>query len=71
MTEPAPNILHESDVRKVIDEEGATVFAHKTTATVATPAAPGATYNQAEVVALRTALASVLVALRTSGVIAP
>lgn len=36
---------------------------------IATPASPGATYVQAEVVALRTAIASILTALRNSGII--
>lgn len=38
-------------------------------AAIATPASPGASYVQAEVVALRTALAAVLVALRNTGII--
>lgn len=36
---------------------------------IATPASPGSSYSQAEVVALRTAIASILVALRNSGII--
>jgi hypothetical protein len=36
---------------------------------IATPASPGASYVQAEVVALRTAIASILTALRNSGII--
>jgi hypothetical protein len=39
-------------------------------AAIATPASPGASYAQAEVVALRTAIASILVALRNKGIIA-
>lgn len=36
---------------------------------IATPAAPGAAYVQAEVVALRTAIADILTALRSSKII--
>jgi hypothetical protein len=36
---------------------------------ISTPASPGATYVQAEVVALRTAIASILTALRNSKII--
>lgn len=43
----------------------------KTGAAIATPASPGASYVQAEVVALRTAIASILAVLRTNGIIAP
>lgn len=52
-----------------------TVFDEDTSAMVhsahiATPASPGGAYVQAEVVALRTAIASILTALRSAGIIA-
>lgn len=37
---------------------------------IADPASPGATYVQAEVVALRTAIVGILAALRSAGIIA-
>lgn len=55
------------DQPNVFDEDtGAYVHG----AAIPDPASPGATYVQAEVVALRTALVAVLAALRSRGIIA-
>lgn len=66
------NILHETEVEASVREDlegtGQVGF---TNAAIATPASPGVGYVQAEVVALRTAIASILTALRNNGIIAP
>lgn len=63
---PNDKIEHQDDVEEVIADhiEGASAQG-----AIATPASPGATYVQAEVVALRTAIAAILVALRDVGII--
>jgi hypothetical protein len=65
------NILHEEDVEATVadhlEESGQVGFTH---AAIATPASPGASYVQAEVVALRTAIAAMLVVMRENGLIA-
>lgn len=61
------SVLHQDAHEDVIDERLDGVTAENTA--IATPASPGATYVQAEVVALRTAIASILTALRNSGII--
>jgi len=65
-----PDILHEADVREVIqDEIEETVGA--TGAAIANPASPGGSYVQAEVVALRTTIVAMLDVMRANGIIAP
>jgi hypothetical protein len=61
------NVLHQDAHEGVVDERLDGVDAENTA--IATPASPGASYVQAEVVALRTAIAAILVALRSSGII--
>lgn len=69
-------ILHQEAVEAVVDDRledyevsGSSDFVEKVGGTIATPASPGASYVQAEVVALRTAIAAILVKLQTSGLI--
>jgi hypothetical protein len=61
------SVLHQREHEAVIGERLDGVTAENVA--IATPASPGATYVQAEVVALRTAIASILTALRNSGII--
>jgi len=63
----ADEVLHQREHEAVIGERLDGVTAENVA--IATPASPGATYVQAEVVALRTAIASILTALRNSGII--
>lgn len=60
-------ILHQGDTEAVTNEQLDGQIAENVAIT--TPASPGATYVQAEVVALRTAIASILTALRNSKII--
>jgi len=60
-------ILHQDATEGVVDERLDGVDAENVA--IATPASPGVSYVQAEVVALRTAIASILTALRNSGII--
>jgi ABC-type iron transport system FetAB permease component len=60
-------VLHQHDHEAVMDERLDGITAENTA--IATPAAPGATYVQAEHTAIRNALAAVLVALRNSKII--
>jgi len=64
------NILHEEDVedsvREDLEEEGNVAYTH---ASIADPASPGASYVQAEVVALRTTIVAMLEVLRENGLI--
>jgi len=70
VVDPENTVLHEVDVEKVIQSEiEATVG--KTGLAIADVASPGAAYVQAEAVAVRDALNSVLAVLRTNGIIAP
>jgi hypothetical protein len=69
-------ILHQADVEAVIDDRlddyevtGSSDFVEKVGGTISVPASPGATYTQAEVVALRTAIAAILTKLQASGLI--
>lgn len=69
-------IQHQADVEAVIDARledfevtGSSDFAEKVGGTIAVPASPGASYVQAEVVALRTAISAILGKLQTSGII--
>ena len=69
-------ILHQEDVEKVVDERienfdvtGSSEFVEKVGGTISVPASPGSSYNQAEVVALRTAIAAILTKLQASGLI--
>lgn len=69
-------ILHQEDVEAVIDERledfevtGSSDFVEKVGGTISDPASPGASYVQAEVVALRTAIVAILGKLRTAGLI--
>jgi len=65
------NILHEEDVESTVadhlEESGQVGFTHDA---IADPASPGASYVQAEVVALRTAIVAILEALRANGIVA-
>ena len=63
----ADEVLHQREHEAVIGERLDGVTAENVA--IATPASPGATYVQAEVVALRTAIASILTALRNSWII--
>lgn len=60
-------VPHQSLHEDVVDERLDGVTAENTA--IANPASPGASYVQAEVVALRTAIVSILDALRSSGII--
>ena len=69
-------ILHQDNVEDVIDQRldsyevtGSSDFVEKVGGTIAVPASPGASYVQAEVVALRTAISSIITALQSSGLI--
>lgn len=69
-------ILHQEDVEKVIDERiaahdpsSADNLVEKVGGTIAVPASPGGSYVQAEVVALRTAIAEIIGKLEDSGLI--
>jgi hypothetical protein len=61
------NIPHQAEAEAVTAEQLDGVDAENVA--IATPASPGASYVQAEVVALRTAIAAILTALRNSGII--
>ena len=63
---PSDTILHQDAVENVIDER---LEDASSQGAIATPASPGASYVQAEVVALRTAIAAILVVLRDAGLI--
>lgn len=65
--EDSDNILNQDATEGVIDERLDGITAENVA--IATPASPGASYVQAEVVALRTAIASILTALRNSKII--
>jgi hypothetical protein len=60
-------VLHQDAHEAVIGEVLNGVDAENVA--IATPASPGASYVQAEVVALRTAIAAILTALRNSNII--
>lgn len=69
-------VLHQEEVEKVVDQRledfevtGSSDFVEKVGGTIAVPASPGASYVQAEVVALRTAISSILTKLQASGLI--
>lgn len=69
-------ILHQAAVEDVVDErienfevDASSDFVEKVGGTIAVPASPGSSYVQAEVVALRTAIAAILTKLQTSGLI--
>lgn len=78
---PSDKILHQDAVESVIDERLADALGvvesvidqrledASSQGAIATPASPGASYVQAEVVALRTAIAAILVVLRDAGLI--
>lgn len=65
------NILHEEDVEESVlselEESGEVGY---TNTAIANPASPGASYVQAEVVALRTAIVAILDVLRANGLVA-
>lgn len=65
-------ILHEDDVKDVIDAEVGVLddaYATKHTGTtIASPTAPGSSYVQAEMASLKTAIDSIRAALTASGV---
>ena len=63
---PSDTILHQDAVENVIDKRLEDASAQ---GAIATPASPGASYVQAEVVALRTAIAAILVVIRDAGLI--
>ena len=60
-------VLHQREHEAVIGERLDGVTAENVA--IATPAAPGATYVQAEHTAIRNAVSSILTALRNSGII--
>ncbi len=60
-------ILHQTAVEGVVDERLDGVAAENVAIT--NPTSPGSSYVQAEVVGLRTAIVSILDALRNSGII--
>ena len=60
-------VLHQEAHEAVIGERLDGVTAENVA--IATPAAPGATYVQAEHTAIRNAVSSILTALRNSGII--
>lgn len=69
-------ILHQEAVEAVVDDRmenyevtGSSDFVEKVGGTISVPASPGATYVQAEVVALRTAISSIITKLTASGLI--
>ena len=65
-------ILHEADVKEVIDaeiDEADDAYATKHTGTtIAPPSAPGASYVQAEMTSMKTAVDAIRAALTASGV---
>jgi hypothetical protein len=65
------NILHETDteasVREDLERSGQVGYTNEE---IADPASPGASYVQAEVVALRTAIVAILEVLRANGLVA-
>lgn len=63
---PDANVPHEAAVDEAIDDQMARTSAH---AAIADPGSPGAAYNQAEMVAIRDALVSVLEVLRDAELI--
>lgn len=71
MPDADDNILHEEAVENAVsahlEEAGGVAFTHDA---IADPASPGASYVQAEVVALRTAIVAILDALRANGIVA-
>lgn len=79
MTNPPARILHQADVEEVInieieqaelvqDVENDAEFAKRGVAVIASPTAPGATYSQAEVASLKTAVDAIRAALTASHV---
>jgi hypothetical protein len=69
-------ILHQEDVEAVVDQRmedyevtGSSDFVEKVGGTIADPGVPGATYVEAEVVALRTAIVAIIGKLEASGLI--
>lgn len=67
-------ILHQDDVETVIEENVSENFetnlgAVSDDGVIADPASPGGTYDQAEVVALRTAIVAILNVLREANII--
>lgn len=69
-------VLHQEDVEKVVDQRledfevtGSSDFVEKVGGTIADPSSPGSSYVQAEVVALRTAIVSIIGKLEASGLI--
>lgn len=76
-TPPADQTIpHQEAVEAVVDQRlidfdpsGADNLVQKVGGTISVPASPGATYVQAEVVALRTAISSILTKLQASGLI--
>lgn len=60
-------VLHQEEHEDIVDEMLDGQDAEN--ATIATPASPGASYVQAEVVALRTAIAAIIVVLKNSNII--
>lgn len=76
---PVPRILHQEDTEAVInaeidqaevvqDLENDAEFAKRGTAVIAAPSAPGATYSQAEVASLKTAIDAIRAALTAAKV---
>ena len=63
---PSDKILHQDAVESVIDERLEDASSQDA---IATPASPGASYVQAEVVALRTAIVGMLGVMRDAGLI--
>ena len=64
-----PDILHEEDVRAVIEDEIESGVGHTANA-ISDVAAPSVGYVQAEAAAARTAINSILSVLRANGIIA-
>jgi hypothetical protein len=63
---PSDKILHQDAVEEVIADH---LEDSSTQAAIADPASPGASYVQAEVVALRTAIVGMLGVMRDAGLI--
>lgn len=75
---PDERILHEDDVKEVIgdeidtadvaeDAEDDLAYATKTELSVASPTAPGVTYDQAEAASMKTAVDAIIAALVENG----
>lgn len=68
-------IPHQDLIETIVDErvtanqaDDVAAFAAKGTATIASPTAPGATYSQAEMASLKTAIDGIRAALTATGV---